>query len=93
MVKTVNDKVDRNGDGKINSYDRRVDGSTGVIELAHQKGLFVHTWTFRGDDGGYDLGFSDVKAEIEYYMRLGIDGIFTDFPAAGVSALKAVRGN
>jgi hypothetical protein len=26
-------------------------------------------------------------------MRLGIDGIFTDFPAAGVSALKAVRGN
>jgi glycerophosphoryl diester phosphodiesterase len=93
LVKTVNDKVDRNGDGKINSYDRRVDGSTGVIELAHQKGLFVHTWTFRGDDGGYDLGFSDVKAEIEYYMRLGIDGIFTDFPAAGVSALKAVRGN
>jgi len=26
-------------------------------------------------------------------MKLGIDAVFTDFPAAGVSALKAVRGN
>jgi glycerophosphoryl diester phosphodiesterase len=30
---------------------------------------------------------------MEFYMKLGIDGAFTDFPAAGVSALKAVRGN
>lgn len=91
LVKTVNDKVDRTGDGKITNVDRRVDGSTGVIELAHQKGLLVHTWTFRGD-GGYDLGFQDVKTEIEYYILLGIDGVFSDFPAAGVAALKSVRG-
>jgi glycerophosphoryl diester phosphodiesterase len=63
-----------------------------VIELAHQKGLLVHTWTFRGD-GGYDLGFKDVKTEIEYYIKLGIDGVFSDFPAAGVAALKSVRSN
>jgi len=93
LVKTVNDKVDRTGDGKITEADRRVDGSTGVIELAHQKGLFVHTWTFRGDSGGYDLGFKDVKTEMEYYIKLGIDGVFTDFPAAGVAALKSVRSN
>jgi glycerophosphoryl diester phosphodiesterase len=92
LVKTVNDKVDRTGDGNITSADRRVEGSTGVIELAHQKGLFVHTWTFRGD-GGYDLGFKDVKAEMAYYIHLGIDGVFTDFPAAGVAALKSVRGH
>ena len=92
LVKTVNDKVDRTGDGKITNADRRVDGSTGVIELAHQKGLLVHTWTFRGD-GGYDLGFKDVKTEIEYYIKLGIDGVFSDFPAAGVAALKSVRSN
>ncbi len=91
LVKTVQDKVDRTGDGKITNSDRRVDGSTGVIELAHQKGLFVHTWTFRGDSG-YDLGFKDVKTEIEYYMKLGVDGVFSDFPAAGVAALKSVRG-
>ncbi|PUE50388.1 glycerophosphodiester phosphodiesterase [Limnohabitans sp. 2KL-1] len=92
LVKTVNDKVDRSGDGKITDIDRRVDGSTGVIEMAHQKGLLVHTWTFRGDSGGYDLGFKDVKTEIQYYMNLGIDGVFSDFPAAGVAALKALRG-
>lgn len=93
LVKTVKDNIERSGDQQITEADRRVDGSTGVIELAHQKGLFVHTWTFRGDSGGYDLGFKDVKTEITYYMNLGIDGIFSDFPAAGVAALKSIRGH
>ncbi|KDB51915.1 glycerophosphoryl diester phosphodiesterase [Sphaerotilus natans subsp. natans DSM 6575] len=88
LVKTVNDQVDHNGDGKITINDRRVDGSTGVIEMAHAKGLMVHTWTFRDDASGY--GFADPKAEMQYYMKLGIDGVFTDFPAAGVAALKGL---
>jgi len=88
LVKTVNDQVDRNGDGKITINDRRVDGSTGVIEMAHAKGLMVHTWTFRDDASGY--GFADPKAEMQYYMKLGIDGVFTDFPATGVAALKGL---
>jgi glycerophosphoryl diester phosphodiesterase len=71
-VKTVNDGVERTGDATLTINDRRVDGSTGVIELAHQKGLLVHTWTFRDDASGY--GFKDPKAEMQYYMRLGIDG-------------------
>ena len=88
LVKTVNDQVDRNGDGKITINDRRVDGSTGVIEMAHAKGLMVHTWTFRDDASGY--GFADPKAEMQYYMKLGVDGVFTDFPATGVAALKGL---
>ena len=88
LVKTVNDQVDRNGDGRITINDRRVDGSTGVIEMAHAKGLMVHTWTFRDDASGY--GFADPKAEMQYYMKLGIDGVFTDFPATGVAALKGL---
>lgn len=92
LVKTVNDKVERTGDSTLTEADRRVDGSTGVIELAHQKGLLVHTWTFRGDSGGYDMGFKDVKTEIQYYLNLGVDGVFSDFPAAGVAAVKAIRG-
>ena len=92
MVKTVNDKVERTGDNTLTEADRRVDGSTGVIEMAHQKGLLVHTWTFRGDSGGYDMGFKDVKTEIQYYLNLGVDGVFSDFPAAGVAAVKAIRG-
>jgi glycerophosphoryl diester phosphodiesterase len=70
----------------LNINDRKVVGSTGVIEMAHAKGLLVHTWTFRNDASGY--GFKDPKAEMQFYMSLGIDGVFTDFPATGVAALK-----
>lgn len=88
LVKTVNDGVDRTGDGAVTAADRRVDGSTGVVERAHSKGLLVHTWTFRDDAGTY--GFSDPKVEMQYYMKLGVDGLFTDFPATGVAALKGL---
>ena len=89
LVKTVNDGVERTGDSTLTVNDRRVDGSTGVIEMAHQKGLLVHTWTFRDDASGY--GFKDPQAEMQYYMRLGIDGVFTDFPATGVAARAGLR--
>jgi glycerophosphoryl diester phosphodiesterase len=89
LVKTINDKVERTGDTTLNINDRKVEGSTGVIEMAHQKGLLVHTWTFRDDASGY--GFKDPKAEMLYYMNLGIDGIFTDFTATGVAARKEIK--
>jgi glycerophosphoryl diester phosphodiesterase len=85
LVTTVDDGVDRTGDGSLTINDRRVDGSTGVIESAHANGLFIHTWTFRNDASGY--GFADPQAEMEYYFRLGVDGLFTDFPDTGVAAL------
>jgi glycerophosphoryl diester phosphodiesterase len=87
LVKTVADGVDRNGDGAITINDRRVDGSTGVIELAHDKGLLVHTWTFRNDASGY--GFADPKQEMTYYFDLGVDGLFSDFADTGVAARDA----
>ena len=89
LVKTVADNVDRNGNGSITINDRRVDGSTGVIEMAHSKGLLVHTWTYRNDASGY--GFTDPKLEMQYYMKLGVDGLFTDFPATGVQALQELK--
>lgn len=88
LVKTVADGVERTGDGQLTINDRRVDGSTGVIEAAHAAGLLVHTWTFRNDASGY--GFADPQAEMAYYMKLGVDGVFTDFPDTGVAALAAV---
>ena len=88
LVKTVADGVDRTGDGIINLNDRRVDGSTGVIESAHSTGLFVHAYTFRNDASGY--GFADPKAEMAYYMTLGVDGVFTDFADTGVAAVASI---
>jgi len=90
LVRTVDDGVDRDGDGALSINDRRVDGSTGVIELAHRKGLLVHTWTFRNDSSGY--GFKDPEAEMAYYFELGVDGLFTDFADTGVSARGQVFG-
>ena len=84
LLKTVNDGVDRNGDGKITINDHRIEGSTGVIESAHDKGLLVHTWTFRNDASGY--GFSDPQQEMTYYFDLGVDGLFTDYADTGVAA-------
>ncbi|MFI3186343.1 MAG: glycerophosphodiester phosphodiesterase [Methylococcaceae bacterium] len=72
-------------DGNINH--RKIVGSTGVIEMAHDKGLLVHTWTFRNDASGY--GFTDPKVEMTYYYDLGIDGLFTDFADTGVTARDA----
>ena len=88
LVTTVADGVDRDGVAGLGIQDRRVDGSTGVVEMAHQLGLFVHTWTFRNDASGY--GFANPQEEMAYYLRLGVDGIFTDFPDTGVAALASI---
>ncbi|OAI05359.1 glycerophosphodiester phosphodiesterase [Methylomonas methanica] len=87
LVKTVAVDFDRNGDGKVNINDRIVEGSTGVVEMAHDKGLLVHTWTFRNDASGY--GFADPQQEMTYYFDLGVDGLFTDFADTAVAARDA----
>ena len=88
LVRTVADGIDRTGDGAVTINDRRLLGSTGVVELAHQHGLLVHAYTFRNDASGY--GFADPQAEMAYYFGLGVDGVFTDFPSTGVAALATV---
>ncbi len=88
LLRTVDDGVDRTGNGVVNINDRLVVGSTGVIEAAHAAGLLVHTWTFRNDASGY--GFADPKAEMAAYFALGVDGLFTDFPDTGVAALASI---
>ena len=80
--------MERTGDSTLTINDRRVDGPTGVIDLAHSLGLLVHTWTFRNDASGY--GFADPQTEMAYYFSLGVDGLFTDFPDTGVAARAQV---
>jgi len=89
LLKTVDDGVERTGDGILNSRDRLIVGSTGVLENAHAAGLLVHAYTFRDDAGGSSYGFANGQEEITYYFRLGVDGVFTDFPDTGVAALQA----
>ena len=46
------------------------------MERAHARGLAVYTWTF-GDEE---------EAMRRFYDDHGVDGIFTDYPDAGVRA-------
>ncbi len=66
-----------------------------LVVRAHAAGLRVHPWTYRAENrflpprfAGPD-GRGDLSGEITDALRLGIDGFFTDYPAIGVSAVRA----
>lgn len=48
------------------------------VVSAHAAGLRVDAWTFRDDKVG--AGHKSIEAELEWAMRLGVDGLFCDFP-------------
>ena len=56
---------------------------TGFVAQAHALGLAVHPWTFR-DDVPVAEGVS-VEDELEQVFRLGVDGVFADFPATAIA--------
>lgn len=63
---------------------------TGFIARAHELGLAVYPWTFR-DDVPVAEGVS-VEAELEQVYRLGVDGVFADFPATAVRVRDGMTG-
>jgi glycerophosphoryl diester phosphodiesterase len=49
-----------------------------LVARAHSRGLKVHPYTFRADRLE---GYQTFDAELErFYVELGVDGLFTDFP-------------
>jgi glycerophosphoryl diester phosphodiesterase len=59
------------------------------VKQAKALGLDVHVWTFR-DDAYIDQLFGSPEDELIFYLGLGIDGFFTDFPDTGVKVLREV---
>jgi len=50
-----------------------------LVESAHRAGLGVHPYTFRRDD--LPAGMADFDELLDLFLvRLGVDGLFTDFP-------------
>lgn len=73
---------------------------TSLVADAHAAGLRLHPWTFRAENaflpavyrsGTDPATHGDMTAEIQTYLKIGIDGFFTDFPLNGVNALKAAH--
>jgi glycerophosphoryl diester phosphodiesterase len=73
---------------------------TRLIRRAHEAGLVVHAWTFRAENrylppefriGADPEARGDGIAEYELFLRLGVDGLFTDHPDTAVAAVNAVR--
>lgn len=63
-----------------------------LIKRAHHHGLLVHTWTFRNELRRLpsNYGGNPLK-EYEQFYKLGIDGVFSDFPDTAVAARKNLR--
>lgn len=75
--------------------------SADAVARAHVLGLAVHVWTFRAENeflpadlkaGAAPAAHGDLSAEIARYLARGIDGLFTDYPAIGVSVRNAAAG-
>jgi glycerophosphoryl diester phosphodiesterase len=71
--------------------------ATPLIADAHAAGLKVHPWTFRSENyflpadfrsTGGPAAHGDAAAEYRLFYAAGVDGVFSDYPAAAVAARK-----
>jgi glycerophosphoryl diester phosphodiesterase len=63
---------------------------TGLLKEAHDAGLPVHTWTFREDDVASQFQ-GNSKDELAHFMKLGVDGLFSDFPDTALKERAALE--
>ncbi len=80
---------DLNGDGATTDDETVLTEPTSLVDDAHAAGLLVHPYTFRNEDIYLAADYEgDPEREYEQFYKLGVDGLFSDFPDTAV----AVRG-
>lgn len=85
---------DLNGDGVISDADRPLKEPTTLIDDAHAAGLLVHAYTFRNEDFFLAPEYNgNPELEYEKFFKLGLDGLFSDFPDTAVAVRNRVAGN
>jgi len=81
--------------------DKKLGQPTSLVADAHKAGLLVHIWTFRPENYFLAADFQDANgpaarneagsiAEMQAYIRTGIDGFFSDDPGLGKKALATL---
>ncbi len=79
--------IDINGDGQISDGDSFLRQPTSLISDAHKAGLLVHLYTLRSDSYFLSPDYQGQPLrEYEQFIKLGIDGYFTDFANFGYAA-------
>jgi glycerophosphoryl diester phosphodiesterase len=78
--------VDKNGDGKTDLTDAISQPATTLVADAHKAGLLVHPYTFRNEKRRltFDMAGDPVNEYLQFF-RLGVDGLFSDFPDTAVT--------
>jgi len=62
---------------------------TSLIEDAHNAGLLVHPYTFRNEPQYLAPDYhNNPETEYEQFFRLGVDGLFSDFPGTGFAVVQ-----
>lgn len=67
-------------------------GPTGLVEAAHAAGLLVHVYTFRNEARQLGPAAKGSPAqELATFYKLGVDGVFADFPDMAAQVRDAPR--
>jgi glycerophosphoryl diester phosphodiesterase len=60
-----------------------------MVREAHTAGLVVHPYTLRADKGQLPSYAEDFEALLDiFFVQVGVDGVFTDFPDRAVQYLR-----
>ncbi|NJN60020.1 MAG: glycerophosphodiester phosphodiesterase [Leptolyngbyaceae cyanobacterium SL_5_9] len=67
---------------------------TTLVSDAHQAGLLVHPYTFRDEDVFLAADYNgNPVLEYEQFLKLGIDGLFSDNPDTAFAVRNRIAGN
>jgi glycerophosphoryl diester phosphodiesterase len=101
LIRTYADAIGPHKDLVIpRDPDGRLGPAASLVGDAHDAGLLVHAWTFRGenmflpadcwrgdpDDAGFAHVLGETAAELRRFYALGLDGVFADHPDVAVAA-------
>lgn len=99
-LKAVAEYAQGIGPNRDRIIPRDADGVLGMPTMlvadAHAAGLEVHPWTFRPENyflakqfriGSDPKARGDAAGEIRLWLEAGVDGVFSDLPAAAVAAM------